>query len=113
MSELGIKVLLDDRTGGQLDFNPAEDKFSTNHYGLGIQTKRYEAFAKIGYVFPEKMHKSIGLQVSVFDHDQDSYFGLKGYDAHQKNFYSNLIYQMRLGSEKHQIKTGISLLHDQ
>jgi len=113
MSELGIKVLLDDRTGGQLDFNPSEDKFSTTHYGLGIKTNRYEAFAKIGYVFPEKMHKSIGLQLSAFDHDQDSYFGLKGYDAHQKNFYSNLIYQTRLGSEKHQLKTGISLLHDQ
>ncbi|MFL5773206.1 MAG: TonB-dependent receptor domain-containing protein, partial [Flavisolibacter sp.] len=113
MSELGIKVLFDDRTGGQVDFNPSEDKLSTNHYGLGIKTKRYEAFAKIGYVYPEKLHKSIGLQVSAFDHDQDSYFGLTGYQAHQKNFYSNLIYQTRLGNEKHQLKTGLSFLHDQ
>ena len=113
MSQFGIKVLLDDKTGGELDYDPSTDKFSTNNYGLGIRTKRYEAFAKIGYVFPEKMHKSIGLQVSAFDHDQDSYFGLTKYDARQKNFYSNLIYQSRIGSDAHTFKTGLSFLYDQ
>src|SRR5215203_2810480 len=113
MSQFGIKVLLDDKTGGELDYDPSTDKFSTNSYGLGIRTKRYEAFGKIGYVFPEKMHKSIGLQVSAFDHHQDSYFGLTKYDARQKNFYSNLIYQSRIGSDAHTFKTGLSFLYDQ
>ncbi|MGN6400514.1 MAG: TonB-dependent receptor domain-containing protein, partial [Flavisolibacter sp.] len=112
MSQFGIKVLLDDKTGGEVAYNPKEDKFSTNHYGLGIHTNRYEAFGKIGYVFPEKMYKSIGLQVSAFDHQQDSYFGLTKYDAEQKNFYSNLIYQSRIKSDVHKFKTGISFLYD-
>lgn len=47
-------MLTDNRTGGETGFNPDKDKFTTNHYGLGIETKRYEGFAKIGYVFPEK-----------------------------------------------------------
>jgi hypothetical protein len=42
------------REQGRNSYNPDDDKFTTNHYGLGINTKRYEAFAKIGYVFPEK-----------------------------------------------------------
>ena len=113
MSEFGVKMLLDTKTGGELDYNPSKDKFSTNNYGLGINTTRYEAFGKIGYVFPEKMHKSIGLQLSAFDHEQDAYFGLTKYDARQKNFYSNLIYQSQIKSEVHKFKTGLSFQYDQ
>lgn len=113
MSQFGVKILLDNKTGGQLGFNPSTDKFSTASYGLGINTKRYEIFGKIGYVFPEKMYKSIGLQLSAFDHKQDAYFGLTKYDAQQKSFYSNLIYQSRIGSDKHKFKTGLSFLYDQ
>jgi hypothetical protein len=113
MSQFGVKVLVDDKTGGEIGYNPSTDKFSTNEYGLGFNTKRYEVFGKIGYVFPEKMYKSIGLQVSAFDHDQKAYFGLTQYDARQKNFYSNLIYQSKIHSDVHKFKTGLSFLYDQ
>ena len=112
MSQFGIKLLLDSRTGGEVDYKPQSDKLTTNHYGLGIDTKRYETFGKIGYVFPNKTYKSIGFQVSAFDHDQDSYFGLNTYAARQKNFYSNLIYQTQIKSEANQIKAGVSFLYD-
>lgn len=113
ISHFGVKLLLDDRTGGETAFDPSQDKFTTNHYGLGIRTRRYEVFGKTGYVFPEQLHKSIGLQVAAFQHEQDAYFGLTRYDAKQRNFYSNLIYQSRLGSEHHQFKTGLSFVYDQ
>jgi outer membrane receptor for ferrienterochelin and colicins len=113
MSEFGVKALIDNKTGGELDYDPSTDKLSTHNYGLGINTNRYEAFAKIGYVFPEKMHKSVGLQLSAFDHKQGAYFGLTKYDARQKNFYSNLIYQSQINSEVHTFKTGLSFLYDQ
>ncbi|MBD0284969.1 MAG: TonB-dependent receptor, partial [Flavisolibacter sp.] len=112
VSHFGVKVLLDNKTGGELDYNPSTDKFSTDRYGLGIHTKRYEVFGKIGYVFPEKMYKSIGLQASTFDHNQDAYFGLTKYEARQKNVYSNLIYQSRIHSDVHKFKTGLSFLYD-
>jgi outer membrane receptor for ferrienterochelin and colicins len=112
MSQFGVKALLDERTGGEVAFEPNNDKFTTNHYGLGFNIKRYEVFGKLGYVFPEKLYKSIGFEVSAFDHQQDSYFGMTTYDARQRNLYSNLIYQSQLGSEAHQIKTGVSFLYD-
>lgn len=112
MSQFGVKVLLDSRTGGSMAFNPAEDKYATNQYGLGMDTKRYEGFGKIGYVFPSKW-KSVGLQLSAFDHTQNSYFGLTKYDAAQKNFYSNLIYQSIIGNTANKFKTGISFSYDQ
>jgi outer membrane receptor for ferrienterochelin and colicins len=107
----GAKALIDDKTGGQVDYN-SEDKLTTNYYGLGIKTNRYEGFAKIGYIFPEKKYQSIGLQLSAFNHEQNSYFGLIQYNAQQTNFYSNLIYQSIIGNSSHKFRTGISFNAD-
>ena len=112
MSYFGFRILTDDRTGGQTNYNASTDKFTTNNYGLEINTKRYEAFGKLGYVFPQKKYKSIGLQLSAFDHTQNSYFGLTNYDAHQQNFYSNLIYQSIIHTTIHKFRTGLSFQYD-
>ena len=112
MTQFGIKALIDSRIGGETAYKEKDDKFTTNHYGLGIATKRYEVFAKIGYVFPEKKYKSIGLQLSAFDHQQDSYFGLTSYNASQNNFYANLIYQSIIGTTAHKFRTGLSYTSD-
>ena len=110
--QFAIKALVDKRTGGDVNYEPSKDKFTTNYYGLGIDTKRYEEFAKIGYVFPQKKYKSFGLQLSSFQHKQNSYFGMTTYDATQNNFYSNLIYQSIIGTTTHKFRTGISFLYD-
>jgi outer membrane receptor for ferrienterochelin and colicins len=111
-AQFGVKYLKDNKTGGSLTFNPETDKFSTHHYGLEIDIERKEAFAKIGYVYPGKPYKSIGLQLSTFDHNQNSYFGLTTYNGNQKNFYSNLIYQSIIGHTGHKFKTGVSFVSD-
>lgn len=112
LTQFGVKVLNDKRTGGEVAYNPDTDKNTTNKYGLGINTQRYEAFAKIGYVFPGKKYKSIGLQLSAIDHKQNSYFGLTTYNAEQQNVYANLIYQSIIKSTIHKFRTGISFLYD-
>jgi outer membrane receptor for ferrienterochelin and colicins len=112
LTQFGIKVLNDKKTGGEVDYNADTDKYSTHHYGLGINTERYEAFAKIGYVFPEKKYKSVGLQLAAIDHRQDSYFGTTHYDGKQQNFYSNLIYQSIINNTNHKFRTGVSFLYD-
>lgn len=110
--QFGIKVLNDKRTGGEVAFNPVADKNTTNNYGLGIDIERYEAFGKVGYVFPGKKYKSIGLQVDGISHSQDSYFGLTTYNAKQKTFYSNLIYQSIINNTQHKFRTGLSVVYD-
>ena len=110
--QFGIKALIDKRTGGEVNYDPSKDKLTTNYYGLGITTNRFEEFAKIGYVFPQKKYKSFGLQLSSFQHKQDSYFGLTTYNARQNNFYSNLIYQSIIGTTAHKFRTGLSFVYD-
>ena len=75
LGQFGFKVFNDDKLGGQTSFNPNADKYTSNHYGVGIQTNRYEAFGKLGYVFPQQKYKSIGLQFAAIHHQQKSYFG--------------------------------------
>ncbi|MGB3005016.1 MAG: carboxypeptidase-like regulatory domain-containing protein [Chitinophagaceae bacterium] len=110
--QFGIRILTDKKTGGLTTFNPDNDKLTTNKYGLGFGINRYEIFSKIGYVFPGKNYKSVGLQLSAFHHSQDSYFGTTVYDATQNNFYANLIYQSIISNTNHKFRTGISIVGD-
>lgn len=111
MTQFGLKVMRDNRVGGEVLFDP-DQKGTNQHYGLGINIERYEGFAKIGYVFPGKKYKSVGLQLSGFNHRQQSYFGSTAYDAEQNNFFSNLIYQSIIGSTANKFRTGLSVVYD-
>jgi outer membrane receptor for ferrienterochelin and colicins len=111
LGQVGIKVLRDDKLGGQVDFEPM-DKFTMMKYGLEINTKRTELWGKIGYQFPMKPYKSIGLQLSATQHDHDSYYGFMSHTALEKSGYANLIYQSIITSTQHKFKTGISFLYD-
>ena len=110
--QFGVRVLIDNKVGGETMFESSKDRLTTNHYGLGIDTRRFDAFAKVGYVFPGKSYKSFGVQLSAFTHKQDSYFGQTIYDAKQTNFYTNLIYQSIIGNTNHKFRTGISFVAD-
>jgi outer membrane receptor for ferrienterochelin and colicins len=112
LAQFGIKVLNDQKLGGETVFDPNSDKYTINHYGLSINTERYEVFGKLGYVFPQQKYKSIGLQIDATDHQQTSYFGLTNYNAKQQSFYSNLIYQSIINSTIHKFRTGISFQYD-
>ncbi len=110
-SMFGVKMLTEDRTGGQLSFNPKAPLSIANGYGIGINTQRVEAFAKTGFFLP-KPNTSIGTMVSGIYHRQEAFFGLKTYSGIQKNLYLNLLYQTYLGTTNHQITTGASFMHD-
>lgn len=113
LGQFGVKVLGDQKRGGELDFVESRDRNTMNSYGLEINAKRYEAWGKLGYVFSGKPYKSFGFQVSGVRHEHDSYFGLNDYDADQNTFYGNFIYQSVLSNTAHKFKTGLSIIHDE
>ena len=110
--QFGAKGIWMDDIGGQVQFQPDRDKLDTNNYGVGINTNRIEGFAKLGYIFPKNKFASIGLQISGINHKQESYFGLRRYDATQESGYANLIFQSLIGNTQHKIKGGSSYLFD-
>lgn len=108
----GIRYLNDDRTAGDIRFNPKLDKLTTNYYGIGIKTSRLETFVKTSYNFKECDYKSLGLQLSYIHHNNDAYYGLRSYDANEQTFYSNLIYQNEIGESHYKFRTGLSFMAD-
>ncbi|SEM03749.1 Outer membrane receptor proteins, mostly Fe transport [bacterium A37T11] len=113
LMQFGVKVLTDDKNGGQTDEAYLPDDPARGIYAMHIQTDRYEGFAKIGYVFPGSTYKSIGFQAAAFSHQQDAAWGDNRYEGNQKNVYANLIYQSMIGNPNHTFRTGVSILYDQ
>ncbi len=112
LGQMSFKYLKDDKIGGQVGFDQEVDKFTSNRYGLGINTERLEFVGKLAYQFPLHPYKSAAIQVSGTYHNQDSYFGYNIYDGREKSVYTNLIYQSIIGSTMHKFKTGASFLYD-
>lgn len=111
-THFGVSYVNDHRLGGQVDFNEKYDKLTTNNYGIGVDIQRFQFWNKTGFVFPGKPYQSIGWMNQFTYQEQDSYFGLRTYDADQKTFYSNLIFESILGHTGHKYKTGLSFLYD-
>ncbi|HEX5002860.1 MAG TPA: TonB-dependent receptor [Bacteroidia bacterium] len=110
--QFGVKVLAENRLGGQVDFNKNNDYGTTNHYGIGIDTRRIEAFSKTGLIYPETPWKSAGLILSGSFHDVDSYFGLNSYKGKQTEFYGSMIYMSIIKTTDHKFKSGIDFRYD-
>jgi outer membrane receptor for ferrienterochelin and colicin len=113
ISFLNVRFLKDDKQSGQLSFDPKRDWLSNTVWGSEINTRRFEASGKFGYVNPDIPYQSLGLQIAYSDHEQASYFGLNEYDIHHKSMYSNLVYNSIIGDTRHKIKTGITVIYDQ
>jgi outer membrane receptor for ferrienterochelin and colicin len=99
-----LRFLNEDRTSGQL-------KGIVNPYTIDINSKRYEFYAKNGYLFKDRHESSLGLIISGSLHQNESLFGTKTYTGEQKNWYANLIFQTAL-SKKHKLSTGGGLNYD-
>ncbi|MDW8297122.1 MAG: TonB-dependent receptor [Raineya sp.] len=105
-NEIGIKMLYDDRRGGQSQFwskNPLPTA-----YGTQTTAQRGEIFAKNAILYPQKPYQSIGLISSAIWHKQEGFVGQNLYNGTQKTIYNQLIYNNILGNTQHSYKTGIT-----
>lgn len=112
-SQFGVKVLQEERTGGQKQYNRHLDPFSQDAYGIAIDSRNVEAFFKTGYIFPDDDLKSIALVANFTHHNQESVFGRRLYNGTQNYFLGNLIFMSHFGdSENHKYTTGVTWLYD-
>ncbi|MBA5629382.1 TonB-dependent receptor domain-containing protein [Moheibacter lacus] len=112
MTHFGVNYVNDHRLGGQTHFREDSDKGTTNAYGIGLDIQRFQVWNKTGYIFPGKPYQSIGWMNQFNYNEQKSYFGLRTYDAEQRTYYSNLIFESILGNTAHKYKAGLSFLFD-
>ena len=105
----GVKALTERRFGGVMGGNPfvepAADKFKIN-------TTRYEAFSKTGFLF-DRDDTSLGIQQQFIYHDLgSSYFGRTDYNATQLSYYANMLFDSYLFNEHHKYSVGTSFSYD-
>ncbi len=111
-AQFGVKVLYEDRNGGQVDHNSREGNTTSNAYGIHVETKRLEAFTKTAYIFQGRPGTNIALINSFIHHDFNSFYGLNDYDARENNYYGNLMFQTYINNTQHQVTTGFSFVYD-
>lgn len=113
--QFGGKLLDEDRLGGQKGFKK-EMRGSYGGdalYGIGIDSRRYEGFLKLGYLMPQYAHTSMALLLNYTDHDQDSYYGARDYRAHQQTLFANYVFQSIFGTNKNQeYSLGVTFNYD-
>lgn len=108
--QFGGKLLLDERNGGQYQSQTISN--FPRLYTTENKTLRSELFTKIGYVFPEKKYKSMGLQISGTLHNQKQNFGNTNYTGNERSMYANFIYQSIIGNTNHKFRIGASYVYD-
>ena len=112
ITQFGVKFIDEQRIGGQKGFDESKTNDINNAYRIDIDTRRYEAFAKIGYIFPKNDDRSIALITNFSSHEQKSFYGLRNYDAKQNNLYVNLLFQSYIGNLTHKYTAGLSFIYD-
>ncbi|MBT8327405.1 MAG: TonB-dependent receptor [Bacteroidia bacterium] len=118
MSDKGIEGIAsisynnDTKEAGQLAYYDGDN----NAYGIDLNTKQFDVFAKIGKAFKDKPYKSFGSQYAF---NNTSFLGTYGnsinskvYEAKTSSFYVNLLYQSIIKNTFHEFQTGISFQSD-
>lgn len=108
--QLGLKFITDQINGGQMEKSETDFQFINPDltYRTSVQTKRGEAYAKLGIVYPKRPLMSIGNIVQYVYHDMNSFFGPSVYNAKNTSFYYQGIFQNYIIKEKHQYKVGVT-----
>jgi outer membrane receptor for ferrienterochelin and colicins len=104
-TQIGLRIVSERRTGGQMAYDARRDEGSNLTYGQSVNYAQPEAYAKSGYRFSNR--HAISLAISGFYHDQNSWFGTTRYVAQQKTAYINLQHEWQW-YKRHTLKYGIS-----
>lgn len=104
-TQIGLRIVNENRTGGQTGYRAAEDEGSNSVYGQSVRYTQPEAYMKSTYRFSDD--HAVVLALSGFYQNQDSWFGTTSYKADQQSGYLNLQHEWRW-EDKHMLKYGVS-----
>ncbi|MBI2257457.1 MAG: TonB-dependent receptor [Flavobacteriia bacterium] len=107
-AQFGINSYLEEKIGGQMGyFTKRKDSL----YGVYIDNKHLDVFAKTGFLFEKKPYQSIGIVYQLKYHDIHAIYGNRHFYGEEKRGYINGIFDGIIGNTNHKIKTGLSLVY--
>lgn len=105
---LTLRYLDDKKESGEIELlNNRSDLWTST-----INTTRFDASMKTGYVFPLRSYQSFGIQAAFSRHDQTSNFGTSNYTLFQESFYGTLLFNSIFSNTLNTFKTGITIQYD-
>jgi len=107
-----INYMRDDRTSGQVDFDPRIHKGGSNVYGLGLKTNRIDAYGKTGFFFADNPNQNVGMLYNFNWHDQQGYLGLRDYTGTQISGNATIFFQTIFKTTDHGFVTGANFHAD-
>ncbi len=110
--QAGIKTTAIDNVGGHVDFESGSNG-GRDLWGLNSRMRRLEAWTKLGKVYEALPWRSWAIQLMMSNHEDNSSFGRRVYDARHQTLYANFLYQSIIGNTNHQVLMGLSFLRDQ
>jgi hypothetical protein len=111
MLRAGVRLLAEDRQGGQLSFDSKADRGDTLKYGSHIANRSLNAYAKLGIPFGSDQRNSAALVADYTLHEQQSFFGQKIYNGTEHSAYLNALLQLGWG-KFHSAALGLSARGD-
>ena len=120
-AQAGIHFVQDERTGGFADYdfsqthaqNKIEQGVVSGDLIASTSDKSFlRAFAKAGWVNPEKTWQSVGFQAAYTNYTDSLRYSFGDFTAKEQNYYFNAIYSSELFNCDLPFKAGLSLLGD-
>src|SRR5690606_9169336 len=102
------RYMKDEKQTGEIDFDSKQHKLTTDKWGSELNTDKFDASSKIGYVFPDQPYRSFGWQSSFSYHKQNSSVGLNQFDITQRSIYSHFLYSSIINNTLHKFSAGAS-----
>lgn len=107
--QAGFKALAETRNSGQVSHGSMMP--SSELYKIGIDTERYEVFAKNAYIFNKEKNTNLALILSSTWHNQDALYGRKLYNVNQTNVYASLLFETEF-NHQNSFSAGLSFNYD-
>ncbi len=111
-AQFGVRGIVEEKTGGEMNFNPETDFGTTSLYGVGANGNHIEGFYKSGIVFDNRPWRSLAIITRGSYHDQTLFAGLMNYKGNETYFYSNFIFSDIIKTTEHKYKLGASYVFD-
>lgn len=109
--KFGWSILDESRDGGQEDFDKNISPFDQQAYGIGIDSKKMNAYSKLGFIF-DRPSTSLGTVLKWDRYTRDSFYGRQLYDVDQQNIYGSVIFQSFLFNTNHNYSVGLNYVND-
>ncbi len=104
-AKLLLHGITEKRIGGMLETNA--QTHTSNGYNFNMNTDRFQALGKLGYLGFKKPYQSFGSQYSLtFQKMNGGFSAQKQYSGVQKSLYINTLYETIIDNTMHKLRLG-------